>query len=62
MVRPDGQAGAWANTTVNGMAMGDAFKQWYFRGGGGGGGASSSRWIEGCAGTDGSCGADKCGA
>ena len=62
-----GTASAWASTTVNGTAMGNAFKQWYFSGSGAGAGAGASgagpfRWVEGCTGNDGTCGADTCGA
>ena len=61
-------AGAWANTTVNGTAMGDAFKQWYFGGKNNDSGISTVegayRWVEeGCTGNDGTCDAHNvCGA
>lgn len=53
-------AGAWANTTVGGVAMGDAFKRWYFSTNPAAGGHRS---IEDCTGNDGSCGVgNHCGA
>lgn len=56
-----GTATAWNGTTVDGTAMGEAFKKWYFQMEDNSSYATqTSRWIEECPGNDGSCGADKC--